>query len=211
MTSLLRLGSLLLLVALGQTPAVEPGYTSLWNGKDWSDWKVANPDAFSIQDGAIVANGTPGHAFYDGPFMNHSFRNFELKVDVMTRPNSNGGIFVLTRFQDKGFPSQGFEIQVNNTYAKDPVKTGSLYHVSDVTEALPKDGEWFTETIRVQGDTITVWVNDKQVVDWTEPAEWKTDPKQDRRNLNATGGTIALQAHDPNSTVYYRNIRIKPL
>ena len=24
-------------------------------------------------------------------------------------------------------------------------------------------------------------------------------------------GTIALQAHDPNSTVYYKNIRIKPL
>jgi hypothetical protein len=29
--------------------------------------------------------------------------------------------------------------------------------------------------------------------------------------MNATGGTIALQAHDPGSTVYYRNIRIKPL
>jgi hypothetical protein len=25
------------------------------------------------------------------------------------------------------------------------------------------------------------------------------------------GGTIALQAHDANSTVYYKNIRIKPL
>ena len=24
-------------------------------------------------------------------------------------------------------------------------------------------------------------------------------------------GTIALQGHDPNSTVYYKNIRIKPL
>ena len=24
-------------------------------------------------------------------------------------------------------------------------------------------------------------------------------------------GTIAFQAHDPNSTVYYRNVRIKPL
>jgi hypothetical protein len=29
--------------------------------------------------------------------------------------------------------------------------------------------------------------------------------------LSAGGGTIALQAHDPNSTVYYKNIRIKPL
>ena len=29
------------------------------------------------------------------------------------------------------------------------------------------------------------------------------------RRLNP--GTIALQGHDPNSTVYYKNIRIKPL
>jgi hypothetical protein len=211
MMSVLRFGTVLLCLGLGQTPAVEPGFTSLWNGKDWTGWKISNPEAFTIQDGAIVANGTPGHAFYDGPFRNHTFRNFELKVDVKARPNSNGGIFVLTEFQEKGFPGKGFEIQVNNTYTRDPVKTGSLYHVSDVKETEPKDDEWFTEHIIVKGDTITILVNDKQVVQWTEPAEWKTDPQQAKRNLNDAGGTIALQAHDPNSTVYYRNIRIKPL
>ena len=25
-------------------------------------WKVASPDSFTIQDGATVAHGTPGHA-----------------------------------------------------------------------------------------------------------------------------------------------------
>jgi hypothetical protein len=208
---MLRIGTLLLMTALGQAPATEPGFTSLFNGKDFTGWKISNPDSFTIQDGAIVAHGTAGHAFYDGPFMNHTFRNFELKVDVMTRPNSNGGIFVLTEFQEGGFPGKGFEIQVNNTYAKDPVKTGSLYHVSDVKEAPAPDNEWFTEDIIVKGDTITVKVNDKTLVEWTEPAEWKNDPAQAKRNLNAVGGTIALQAHDPGSTVYYRNIRIKPL
>jgi hypothetical protein len=158
-----------------------------------------------------VANGTAGHAFYDGPFMNHAFRNFELKVDVMTRTNSNGGVYVLTEFQEKGFPAKGFEIQVNNSYVKDPVKSGSLYHVSDVKEAPAKDDEWFTEHIIVKGDVITVMVNDKQLVQWTRPAEWKDDPSKANRQMNDVGGTIALQAHDPNSTVYYRNIRIKPL
>ena len=116
-----------------------------------------------------------GHAFYDGPFMDHSFRNFELKVDVMTRQNSNGGIFVLTEFVEKGWPSKGFEIQVNNSYMKDPRKTGSLYNISDVMETSAKDDEWFTEHIIVQGDTITIKVNDKQVVQWSSRRKGSPD------------------------------------
>jgi hypothetical protein len=185
-----------------QTP--EPGFTSLWNGKDFTDWKVANPSTFTIADGAMVANGSQGHAFYDGPFRNHMFRDFELKVDVMTKPGSNGGIFILTEYQDKGWPAKGFEIQVNNTFKSDPVRTGSLYHVSDIKEAPAKDDEWFTEHIIVKGDTITIRVNDKQVVTWTSTAD---SPNAKRM----APGTIALQAHDPGSTVYYKNIRIKPL
>ena len=152
----------------------------------------------------MVANGSQGHAFYDGPFRNHMFRDFELKVDVMTKPGSNGGIFILTEYQDKGWPAKGFEIQVNNTFKNDPVRTGSLYHVSDIKEAPAKDDEWFTEHIIVQGDTITIKVNDKQVVTWTATAD---SPHAKRM----APGTIALQAHDPGSTVYCKNIRIKPL
>jgi hypothetical protein len=210
MNTLLRF-SPVLLAAFIQTGTPEAGFTQLFNGKDFTGWKLANPAAFKIEDGAIVANaqGGPGHAFYDGPFRNHTFRNFELKVDVMTRPNSNGGIFILTEFKEKGWPAKGFEIQVNNTYEKDPVRTGSLYHVSDVKEAYAKDDEWFTQHIIVKGDTVTVTVNGKQTVNWTQPAEWAGSPDFKDRRLSP--GTIGLQAHDPNSTVLYKNIRIKPL
>ena len=202
MTTLMRLGALALAAFVLQAPATEPGFTQLFNGKDWTGWKVANPAAFKIEGGAIIANGTPGHAYYDGPFLNHTFRDFELKVDVMTKPNSNGGIFILTEFQEKGWPSKGFEIQVNNTYTKDPIKTGSLYQIVNINEQLAKDDEWFTEHIIVKGDTITVRVNDRQVVEWKQTADAKK---------TIAPGTIALQAHDANSTVHYRNIRVKPL
>jgi Domain of Unknown Function (DUF1080) len=208
MTTLLRIAPLVVAVVL-QTGKTEPGFTQLFNGKDWTGWKVANEASFKIADGAIVANGSAGHAYYDGPLLNHSFRNFELKVDIMTKANSNGGVFVLTQFQEKGFPSIGFEIQVNNTYARDPVKSGSVYHLADITEAPAKDDEWFTEHITVKDNTITVRVNDTQVVQWTQPVEWATDPKFAKRLMSP--GTIALQAHDPGSTVHYKNIRIKPL
>jgi hypothetical protein len=197
--------------ASAQQGALEAGWTELFNGKDFTGWRVSgNKDTFKIVDGALVANGPVAHAFYDGPFMNHAFRNFELKVDVMAKNNSNGGIYVLTEWQDTGFPRKGFEIQVNNTYARDAVKTGSLYHVQDVTTAEPKDDEWFTEHIIVRGNNIKVFVNGKQTVDWTQPADW-TGGREGPGRAIAGPGTIALQGHDPNSTVAYKNIRIKPL
>ena len=205
MKSLMLVCSLAL--AFSQSPATEAGFVQLFNGKDFTGWRISNPASFTIQDGAIVAHGTPGHAYYDGP-AGKTFRNFELKVDVMTQPNSNGGIYIMTEFQEKGWPSKGFEIQVNNTY-RDPAKSGSLYHVSDIFEPPAKDNEWFTEHIIVQGDTITVKVNDKQVVQWTQPPDWNGGREGPGRRLGP--GTIALQAHDPGSTVHYKNIRIKPM
>ena len=54
-----------------------------------------------------------------------------------------------------------------------------------------------------------ITTNDKQTVQWTQPKEWAGSPDFAKRVL--APGTVALQAHDPNSTVYYKNIRIKPL
>jgi hypothetical protein len=129
----------------------------------------------------------------------------------MTRANSNGGIYVLTEFQETGFPKKGFEIQVNNSYTRDRVKTGSLYHVQDVMDDSPaKDDVWFTEHIIVKDKTITILVDGKQTVSWTQGDDWKGGREGPGRAI-AGPGTIAFQAHDPNSTVYYKNVRIKPL
>jgi hypothetical protein len=99
-------------------------------------------------------------------------------------------------------------VQVNNTYARDPIKTGSLYQIVNINEAAAKDDEWFTETITVQGNMVMVQVNDKHLVHWVQPADWNGGSANtpDRRIRT---GTIALQAHDPGSTVHYRNIRIR--
>ena len=198
---------------------VETGFTSIFNGRDFTGWTIAGPaESFTIQDGAIVAKGQASHAYYTGSVGNHRFRDFELKVDIMTRAGSNGGVYVLTEFQETGgnvrasgrFPSKGFEIQVNNSHT-DRIRSGSLYHVVDVLDQSPaKDDEWFTEHIIVKGDTITVNVNGKQVVRWTQTPDWDGGREGPGRRITGPG-TIALQGHDPNSTVYYRNIRIKPL
>src|SRR4026209_1079791 len=81
----------------GRAPAVEPGFTSLFNGKDVTGWKIAGPpESFTVRDGAIVASGPASHAYYDGGFRNHRFRNFELRMDIMARAGANGGVYILT-------------------------------------------------------------------------------------------------------------------
>ena len=206
---------LALALALAAAPAVfaQDGWISLFNGKDFTGWKVGgNQETFQIKEGSLVANGPVAHAFYDGPVQNHDFKNFELMVDVKTAPGSNGGIYFHTEYQDRGFPRKGFEVQVNNTHT-DPIKNGSLYHVkdigADVINGITKDDEWFTEHIIVKDKTVTIKLNGKEVVQWTQPDDWNGGREGTGRALSH--GTIAFQGHDPKSVVYYKNVRIKPL
>ena len=202
--------ALLALFALVPLQAADDGWVSLFNGKDLTGWRVnENPATFTVQDGAIVAKGPRSHLFYDGDFQKHTFTDFELKVDVMTQPRANGGIYILTEFQASGWPGKGFEVQVNNSFPGDARKTGSLYEIQDVKEDLVKDNVWFTEHIIVKGDTIVVRVNDKEVVRWKQPAGWAGTSGFAGRRI--APGTIAFQGHDPGSTTHYKNILIKPL
>ena len=136
----------------------------------------------------------------------HTFKNFAFKADVMTMPGANSGLYFHTMYQEEGWPAKGYEAQVNNSYDSDPRRTGSLYGVDDVTEVPASDNEWFTEHIIVQGKTITIKINDKTLVEYTEP-----DSVMQEGGRMLDTGTFALQAHDPDSRVYYRNIMVKPL
>jgi len=185
------------------------GWIPLFDGKSLSNWKVSeNPSTFSVDSGMIIVHGPRAHLFYDGPVMNHEFKNFELKVQVKTTKGSNSGIFIHTAFQETGWPSKGYEVQVNNSQS-DWRRTGSLYSVDDVKEVFVKDGEWYTEYVKVDGKRITIKINDKTVVDYTEPEGIEKTAGRALKHLST--GTFALQGHDPDSKVYFKEILVKPL
>jgi len=52
-------------------------------------------------------------------------------------------------------------------------------------------------------------VNDKTVVDYTEPDNVQRPDNMKGRVIS--NGTFALQGHDPNSIVYFKDIMVKPL
>jgi len=192
-------------------------WISLYNGTNLDGWQASeNVDSWKIEDGAIVTSGPRSHLFYVGDVNDHNFKNFELMVDVKTTKGSNSGIYIHTDFQQSGWPEKGYECQVINSNPEtepggyvEHKMTGSLYAIRNVWKTPVKDDEWFNYHIVVQGKTIRIYINDELMVDYTEPANTYRPESMKGRLLSS--GTIALQCHDPGSTVYYRNIKIKIL
>jgi hypothetical protein len=178
----------------------EEGFVSLFNGNDLTGWKVGDADQsqIKVENGEIVVGGPRAHIFTD-----ENFKNFHFKAEVKTTPGSNSGIYFHSKYQDKGFPDNGHESQVNVSHG-DPVKTGSIYNVVKLFETPAKDNEWWTQEIIVKGQNVVVKINGKVVLDYTEPPGVI-------RGRRVSEGCFALQAHDPKSTTYYRNIRVKRL
>lgn len=184
-------------------------WVELFNGKDLEGWKISeNSSSFSVVDKTIKVDGPRAHAFYNGPVGNHDFKNFELKVEVKTMPKANSGIFIHTAYQENGWPNKGYEVQVNQTHG-DWRKSGSLYSFNDVRDVYVNDGEWYTYHIIVNGDKATVKINNKVVMEYDESEDSKRPANAGDKKFDR--GTIALQAHDPESVIFYRSVKIKLL
>jgi hypothetical protein len=193
------------------------GWLPLFDGKTFDGWKTAeNQGSWKIEDGLMVTAGPRSHLFYVGKVKNADFKNFEFSADVMTTPNSNSGIYIHTEYQESGWPAKGYELQVINSNPEaqpgqyiEHKMTGSIYAIRNVWKAPVNDNEWFNYRIVVQGKTIRTFINGDLTADYTEPtAPWRP---QDMAGRVLSSGTFALQCHDPNSKVYYKNIKVKPL
>jgi hypothetical protein len=183
----------------------EEGFKQIFDGKTFEGWQTStdNTNSWKIEDGAFLTAGQTAHVFY---MAETNFKNFELKVDVMTAPGSNGGIYFHTAYQEKGFPRAGIECQVNVSHT-DWIKTGSLYGLVNIGVTPCEDNKWWTQHIIVRGNKCTVKIDGKTVIEYNQPPI----------NTNAFRakklgeGTFALQAHDPKSIIRYKNIRVKRL
>jgi hypothetical protein len=209
------------LIALALAPAAGRAaeWQPLFNGTDLAGWRANNdPDSFAVRDGVlrVQASGpTSAHLFYVGGRQHgfETFRNFELEATVRAEPNANGGIFVHTDMTTRNAQkhlANGYEVQLNST-AKEKRKTGSLYAVVDLAASPVDETKWFVVRVVVTDKRITVALDGKEVVDYTEPADVTRPPERAGRRFAAAGGGIALQAHDAKSVWYFKDIRVKRL
>ncbi|MDW7692891.1 family 16 glycoside hydrolase [Flammeovirgaceae bacterium SG7u.111] len=186
-------------------------WEELFNGKDLDGWQAyESPESFQVKDGELVCSGKRGHLFFEGEV----YKNFELIAEVKAAPGANSGIFIHTKPQEEGWPSQGYEVQINNTHKgegnyRETKKTGSLYGVRNVYYQSAKDNEWFTLRVKVVENLVQIFVDNMPVVEYIEPEAPVRGEGCEGRKLSE--GYFALQAHDENSTVHFRSIKVKRL
>ena len=204
---------------------IEPGFKSLFNGKDLSGWD-GDPKFWSVKDGTVFGqttekNPTPGNTFLiwrDG-----TVDDFELRLSYKI-VNGNSGIqyrskdlgnWVVGGYQgdfEAGQTYSGilYEERGRGILALRGQKTevgpdgkvnvmASLGDTKDIQTNI-KHEDWNDYVILAQGNQLTHIINGRVTAQ-------VTDNQPDKRVMS---GILALQLHaGPAMTVQFKNIRIK--
>lgn len=209
--------------------AEEADFTTIFNGKDFTDWDL-QPGAWEIIDGEIHCTGEAKNKNWL-IWRKEEPANFVLKLEFKWNKGNSG---VQVRSDDLGeWQIFGYQVEIaaqdvmglwhhSLLSTEHPTKearhlmttAGQLAEIGEnglrtVTQendtaeiqALYHEGEWNTMEIIAEGNTLTQKVND--VVFATLIDE---DPGMGRKS-----GFIALQDHGKGCEVAFRNIRIKML
>jgi hypothetical protein len=205
-----------LMAAPLSTAAGSDEWIPLFDGHSMQGWRPSeNKDSWRAVDGTLAANGPRSHLFYVGPVRTADFRNFELDVELTTKPECNSGIYFHTQYQESGFPEKGFEVQINNTALGDGgylerKKTCSLYGLRNMYKQLVPDDKPFRVRISVRGKNVQIRLNGQLLVDYVEPTP-AVVPTGGEKQRFLDHGTFALQCHNNGSRVAYRSVRVRPL
>ncbi|MGB5369866.1 MAG: DUF1080 domain-containing protein [Flavobacteriaceae bacterium] len=173
---------------------------SLFNGKDLSGWTIHGTEKWYVEDGLLVCESGPDKQ-YGYLTTDDYYKNFELTLDFKQEADGNSGVFI--RSTVDGTKVSGWQVEV----APPGHDTGGVYESygrgwlikpDPEKDSALKAGEWNTMKIRVDGDTITSWLNGTEMITLTD------------EKIGAGEGSIALQIHDGGGIkVKWRNISIK--
>ena len=212
---LLSLAAGLLVTVLTSGQAADGKTISLFNGKDLNNWTQNKAGGWKAKDGILGPSAKPGGYIW----AKGKYDNFELELDFKMSKRCNSGVFFRT---DPSNPVQGgFEIQILDSHGKAKVgkhDCGALYDALPPSSNPTKPaGEWNHMKLTVNGASVKVVLNGKQVVDadldkWTTP---RKNPDGSRNKFRTAlkdlprTGSIGLQYHG--HPVWFKNLKLKKL
>ncbi|RFM29547.1 3-keto-disaccharide hydrolase [Deminuibacter soli] len=175
---------------------------SLFNGKNLDGWKIYGTEKWYADQGELVCESGPDKEYgYLGT--NQSFKNFELTLEFKQEANGNSGVFFHSSIE--GTKITGWQAEV----APPGLHTGGIYESygrgwliqpAPEKEQYLKMGEWNTMKVRVQGDSVTTWLNGHEMIQLNDA------------KIGAADGQLALQIHAGGGIkVRWRNIMVTPL
>lgn len=183
------------------TPTTAPGegWTSLFNGKDLTGWKM-HPDApgnWRVEGGYLVGRGPQLANLYTtrGDYVDFHFL-------VQARINQGGNSGQLFRKPFSPDSGDGYEAQIDSS--GEGAKTGSLLIRGGsgnvvISKSLVPAGTWFTQEVIARGNRIIIKVNGESVVDHVD------------RDWTWRRGHLALQVMEPTTLVEFRRVEVKEL
>lgn len=183
-------------------------FTSLFNGKDLTGWRVLTGNAaYTVKDGIIVGT-TSANAATSFLVTDKSYGDFVLEIEVKTDANVNSGIQVRSESQEDYLNGKvyGYQVEVDPSERAwtggihDANQRGWLYPLTYNTPAqkVYKQGQWNKFYIECIGNHIRTWLNGVPAADLVDDA--------------IATGFIGLQVHSLDNTagghVYFKNIRL---
>lgn len=172
---------------------------SLFNGENLDGWTIYGTEKWYVEDELLICESGPDKQ-YGYLATNEHYKNFELTLEFKQEANGNSGVFI--RSTVDGTKVSGWQVEV----APPGHDTGGVYESygrgwlikpEPKKDKALKMGEWNTMKIRVDGDTITSWLNGTEMITLTD------------EKIGAGVGSIALQIHDGGGIkVKWRNIQI---
>lgn len=171
----------------------------LFNGQNLDGWTAYGTERWYVEDGLLISESGPD-AEYGYLATNEHYKDFELSLEFLQEADGNSGVFVRSTVQ--GTKVSGWQVEV----APPGKHTGGVYESygrgwlikpDPAKESVLKEGEWNTLKIRMNGDTLTSWLNGVEMVSITDA------------KIGAGKGSIALQIHDGGGIrVKWRNIQL---
>ena len=195
---------LLTLLCCSTAWSEEPGFRSLFNGKDLTGWE-GDLKLWKVADNAIVGDSA-GIQHNQFLVSKEEFSDFELKLEFRLKDGvGNSGVQFRTKRIPNSTEVSGYQADIGENYwgclYDESRRNKILVKAPDNFEKSLKKGDWNEYTISANGDHIVLKVNGVTTVDYKEP-----DAEIARK------GIIALQVHSGGPLkVEFRNIRIKSL
>ena len=174
--------TLMLLISMSSCDQRE----SLFNGENLDGWTIYGTEKWYADNGELICESGPDGAYgYLGT--NKHYKDFILTLEFKQEANGNSGVFI--RSTVEGTKVSGWQVEV----APPGHSTGGIYESygrgwlikpEEAKDSNLKMGEWNKMKIKVEGSTVTSWLNGVQMVTLTDD------------KIGAAVGSIALQIHD---------------
>ncbi|MCP4836854.1 MAG: DUF1080 domain-containing protein [Phycisphaera sp.] len=198
-------------VSIARVGTDEPGFKSIFNGRDLEGW-VGNTEGYGIEDGAIRTY--PERAGGDLR-TREQYDDFVLRFDFKIPPGANNGIAVRAPLTgDAAYV--GMEIQVIDNAApgyaglKPWQRHGAIYGIAPSLRGYQvPTGSWNHEEIRVEGRRVRVTLNGVVImdVDLDEAVANGTLSGAEHPGLDRRAGHLGFCGHG--AVVHYKDLRVK--